>query len=537
MGNESNMQRLLDGYGWKIEQVMPVLQRLSTDEVHAVQQVWDFIEQYKPMIGALERRLTGREPVWIEPKAVTINGVELRGGYYPVRYDPVASERVSKLSEEKEAQQQTRATVRSSFTKERAREVRDRKIILDLSGVISGTTEVIHYLSWREWIIDSRRLLNNKKLSDTIREKLGPEAKRQLDNWVNDIAVGDVSMQKDGDSFIKRASQYISMSILGYSVKTALVQPVGSTQSIELIGAKWFGSGVAQVMSDGGLPASIRKATAESELMQDRGITMFRELNEIQNRVRGDKLNFIKSNAFLLILITQRAVDIPTYWGAKAKALAAGNNEARAIALAEQAVIDSQGSGMVKDMSGVQRNRDVGWRIFTLFYHYFNTTFNLGYAKVKTADTFEKKVGLIKTAFLLIFLQALWEVLYDAMVPGGDDDDLEDLAIKLAKENATTLVATMVGVRELSYLLRGGGYSGPAGLKVFGDAGNLLTQVKRQVEDGDNEDALITAIIRVTGDLTGLPGTQTVRTYKGVKAIAEGETENPAAVILGHKGR
>ena len=65
----------------------------------------------------------------------------------------------------------------------------------------------------------------------------------------------------------------------------------------------------------------------------------------------------------------------PFCW-VKEKALAEGRDLETAVALADQAVIDSQGSGHIKDLAGVQRGNPVK-KLFTNFMSYFQTTYNL----------------------------------------------------------------------------------------------------------------------------------------------------------------
>ena len=40
-------------------------------EWKAVQQVWDYLETYRPLIAARERRLYGKEPAWVDPQPRT----------------------------------------------------------------------------------------------------------------------------------------------------------------------------------------------------------------------------------------------------------------------------------------------------------------------------------------------------------------------------------------------------------------------------------------------------------------------------------
>ena len=90
MGNAGNKQRLLSGYRWNEAQVQAQLSRLTAAELNAVQAIWDYFEQFKPQVAALERRTKGIEPDWVEAVPLTVTSADgqtmnLRGGYYPVR--------------------------------------------------------------------------------------------------------------------------------------------------------------------------------------------------------------------------------------------------------------------------------------------------------------------------------------------------------------------------------------------------------------------------------------------------------------------
>ena len=215
--------------------------------------------------------------------------VDVRGGYYPIKYDPAASQRAEEHADAEAAKQQLRgaytsATTRRSFTKTRAEEVKGRPLLYTLAGVYSGVNEVIHDLCWHEWLIDSNRLLRSSAIDAAIREHYGPEAKAQLKTWTQDIAEGDRGMSNAGDiaaTFLRRS---VSMSGLGFNVMSALMQPLGLTQSIVRVGASWVARGVTRYIAH---PIELtRKVNAMSSFMEERARTRFRELNELRNMVQ-----------------------------------------------------------------------------------------------------------------------------------------------------------------------------------------------------------------------------------------------------------
>jgi hypothetical protein len=544
LGNDGNRQRLLDGEGWTLEQLQPVLESLTEAEWQAVQQVWDFIDGYRPEIAAKERRLYGKEPEWVTPVPFTVRTsdgkeVSLQGGYYPVKYDPVASDRVATVDAAEEAKRDlqgayTAATTRRSFVKTRAKEVRDRPILYTLDAAFSGVNDVIHDLAWHEWLISTNRLLRDVKFANAVRETRGPEFLKQLRDWTKDNATGARGQQVAGESVLSWLRQGISASGLGFNVVSAAMQVTGFNQSIVRVGAKYVGQGIVQFSTS---PFESAKTVAEkSSFMAERGRTQFREINEIKNRVRGqtEVARRVTAGTYFLMMNMQRSVDIPTWLGAYQKALDAGKDDARAVALADQAVRDSQGSGLVSDLAAVERGGPA-MKLFTVFYSYMNTVYNMTAVQTMTARGKGKLAA--DYAMLLVVPVVLGYAIKSAIQPDAGDDELdpEALARKLAAEELSYLMGTMVIVREFggaAQLLTGAegvrmGYGGPAGLRAVGEVYGLATQAGQLEFDR----AFRRSAINTLGAFTGLPSAQINRTIDGIEALVEGEVEGPSAVL------
>jgi hypothetical protein len=544
MGNEGNIQRLLDGEGWTREQIQPVLDTLTAQEWLAIQQVWDYFETYRPAISEKERRVYGKEPKWIEPKALTVkvaNGetLEWRGGYYPIKYDPQATIQAETGDEKEAAKRQlqgafTSATTRRSFTKNRVEKVEGRPLIYTLAGMYSGINDVIHDLAWHEWLIDANKLLRSQSIDQAIRTQYGPEFKQQLKTWVQDVATGEQAVQNEGEIALNYLRQSISAAGLGFNVMSALQQITGFNQSIVKVGARYIGRGISQTISDP--RAAMKEVNEKSSFMANRARTQFRELNELRNMVQDEStaMRQVRLGTYFMMSKMQRMVDVPTWLGAYEKAIGEGNDESRSIALADQAVIDSQGGGMLKDLSRVERG-GAGLKLFTVYYSYMNTVFNLATVKTMTA----KSKGKLAADYAMLFVVpvVLTTALKQALVPGGDDEwDMENLARKLAAEQLSYLMGTMIILREFGQagqIMFGNDkardYSGPAGLRVVADAVQFLKQASQLEFD----DSFRKSAVNLLGDLTGLPSAQINRTITGTKALVEGESENPAAIVLG----
>lgn len=539
-GNEGNLQRLLGGEGWSLQQLQPVLATLSPQDWQTVQQVWDYFESFKPEIGAKEQRVQGKQPQWVEAGSPVTRALNIKGGYYPIKYDPAASVRAEENADAEGAKRQLQgaygaATTRRSFTKTRAEEVSGRPLLYTLGGVYSGVNDVIHDLAWHEWLIDMNRLLRSQKIDSAIREHYGPAAVRQLKEWRDRIAEGDQGPAHAGEVALGKLRQSVSVAGLGFNVMSALMQPLGLTQSIVRIGPQWVGKGIAAYS------ANPKRATAEvkdkSEFMRNRTRTRFRELDELRNRVQGQTAakTAIQQGAYFMMLQVQQMVDVPTWLGAYEKAIAAGNADDRAIDLADQAVIDAQGGGQGKDLSAIESGGPA-LRLFTVFYTFMNTALNLGVASKMTPRS---KAKFAADMLLLYTVPAVLSTLFkDAITPGdAGDDDEEELARKLIAEQLTFLMGLFVVGREFAAagktMVGEGGrdYQGPAGLRVISDTGSFA----KQAAQGEFDDSFRKSAINLVGGIAGLPAAQINRSITGAQALAEGETQNPAALLFGYQ--
>lgn len=545
-GNESNMQRLMGGEGWTADQVEAITSTLTAQEWRFVQGVWNYFESYRPLIAAKEKRVNGVEPKWLEATGRNVRSsdgevIALRGGYYPVKYDPRASERAEAHNEADAAKQQMRAaytsaTTRRSFTKERADEVHGRPLLYSFGGIYAGVNEVIHDLSWHEFLIDANRLIRDPAISAAMRQKHGPEAHQQFKTWLRDVAQGEQGAANAGEAALGWIRQGVSISGLGFNVMTAMIQPLGLTQSWVRIGGKNIAQGIAQFIGTPDATASVHERSA---FMRNRAQTRLREMAEVAARVEGRSKTreAIDSSAYWLMLRAQQMVDIPTWLGAYEKAIGEGNAERRALDLADQAVIDSQGSGMQKDMAAIERGGQA-LKLFTVFYQFFNTAFNLGVTQTAT----QKSKPQLAADYLLLFVVPviLGALLKDALTPGDSgDDDEKALAKKLIGEEIAYMMNLMVGVREVAGAAQvltgtnqyGTDYGGPAGLRPISD----LYKLSKQANQGEMDDGLRKAIVNTSGQLLRLPAAQINRSITGTQALAEGKTSNPTAAVFGYQ--
>lgn len=536
-GNEGNRQRLLGGENWQAEDVEPLLAELTAADWQAVQAIWDYFETFRPAIAAKERRVNGIEPQWVAPTpfaARSADGqiVEMRGGYYPIRYDTQASERAAEDDAASAVQAQMRgvhsaATTRRGHTKSRVKEVHNRPLVYNFAGIYSGFADVIHDLAWHEYLIDANKLLRSTRLQNAIKDHYGTDILRQFKTWIQDIAVGDNETLAAGEDALRTVRRYASMAGLAFNVVSALKQPLGILQSVARVGGQDVLAVTAQFIRNP--VAMTREAQGVSPFMQNRARTRFRELNELRNALeqQGAIRQTMSRYGYALIMAVQQQVDVITWHAQLNKSLRAGVDIQDAVAHADQAVIDSQGSGMTKDLAAIERGGE--WRkLFTVYYGFMNTVLNLEVNALTSKRSLGYKAGTV--LMLTVAMPIIDAALSDLIKPGDSDDwDEEHWQASVGKAVANGLTGHFFALRELQF--GGRSYSGPVGTRSIADAYKLIEQTRQ----GELDDGFRRALINIAGSWYGLPSAQINRSWDGFEALDDGKTDNPLALIFGYQ--
>lgn len=572
MGNEGNIQRLVDNSnGWsfmkgkKLTQadVLSLIQQtLTADELNRVQAVWDLFATLQKEVEAKEIRMRGRAPAWVTPQPITMASVDgkvvrLKGGYYPIVYDRLASSRGQAIDASKGVLQelkgvQGQASTWKGHLKDRAKKVdMSTPLTLTLRGAFEGFENTIHDVCWDEWVTDTRRLFGrNSTLDNAIREYYGADTVAAIRQWIKDTAVGKSNQGRMEDGIATMLRKNISLVGIGFNLVTAAIQTVGITQTVVALGGKWTLSGLGDLVTKGPM-GSYKFAASKSLLIQDRIRTQFREVAEIQRYTAsgGNKLyDGFARMAYMPVAMVQMLVDLPTWMGAYNKALAEGKAEAEAVAMADRMLIEAQGSGRYQDLSGIERGG--AWaQLFTVFYTFFNTTYNLARLTMETKGT----LAAARDLTLLLVAQPVIETFIREALkvqPPDDDDDAywDRMQNAMLANTINFNMSLFVGLRELASaadLVTDTpvfNYQGPTGLKKITDIGRWGQKAMKEwnKESGEEIDpAFIRQSITVFSEVSGvpIPVVPVNRYLRGKQAIDEGDTTDWKAYLFGYSKR
>lgn len=559
MGNESNKQRLItNDPRFTTEALQAIMDSLTEADWRAVEAVWQLFESFKTAIGEKEMRVYGVEPEWIkyEPfKVKTKEGktITVSGGYYPVKYDPVASNKVDKRTDAEATEQDLRgayqsATTRRSFTQSRVTgDVTDMPLRLDLTALYEGLNDVIHDLAWHEWLIDTKRVLDgaggpDSGLRAAIKERYGYNVAKEFEEWRKDIALGGRSEgSSEALSFFLRN---VGMATMGYSLTSAAVQLTGVGYVIPRTGVKAFTVALGKYLTS---PLKTRRfVNSQSQAMLLRAQTQFKELAQIRNRLDQGKgfRAWMVDHAYSMMTFMQGIVDSVCWQAAYEKFSRQGYEGKELTALCDQTVIDTQSSGNISDLSRIERDKRGLARMMTMFYSWMNAALNM---VVTTGMSEENKAKKIASLFWMCAVMPLIEQTFrDSLAAKGDDDDDDDDELAWMREDLGTIVEFNLGLlpvtREFSTaaesFVKGEpvfDYRGPAGLRLLS---NVTGGIKTLANPDERK--ITRAITDLGGSLLGLPSVQINRTVKGVRAINSGQAEGFDAIkapLFGFKGK
>lgn len=538
MGNEGNIQRLTDGYGWSEQAVWDVLEReLKAEDWVFVQEVWDIIDGLWPQIEAMEKRINGVAPEKVEAVPRLIGDVALRGGYYPAIYDTNLS-----IDAEVNAGKEsdlfdtiyTRANTTASATKARAQKVK-RPILLQLGVINRHLGEVIHDLTHREAVMQADKFLSNRRVIAAIDGSLGPEYRRMFRPWLKFIA-NQWAMERSGNegigAFLSKARTNTTVVGMGFRITTILTQIAGYSNSFEYVGAKWVTAAIARTAAH---PIeSFNFVMERSGEVRNRMDTIDRDIREGIGRLAG-KAGFVSEArrfAFHGIGLADRMVVIPTWIGAYNKAIASGATEDAAIYEGDKAVRKSQGAAAAKDMAAVQRGTGKYGellKLMTMFYSYMSAQ----YQRQRTLgrDVRDARSGDIPE----IVSRVLWLVIVPPLLAAGlsgdwpdEDEDWATWAFKRILFNGLGPIPIARDLARPIWDKVAGNPSFGYALSPVQRAGQVLIEAVDDVSDviaGEETRKATRNIMEAVGYSTGLIPGQIAASTQFIVDVAYGEQE------------
>jgi hypothetical protein len=406
----------------------------------AVQEIWDLVDTLWPQVSEVQRKSTGVTPAKVAASQVVTPFGVYRGGYYPIKYDPdhqsnsdIAAQSLDELWGENAAGFGAKAQTRQGHTIERENGVR-RALNLDLSVALDHFRDVSRDIHMRDVINENWRLLNDKKSAtrQAISETWGKEYVDAMELILKRTASGTQPPANIYEKLARTLRINSSIAILGWKVTTAALAPVSYLPTVvPRYGIRRVASGLAEFFGGflSGRPAETQRLVnmilEKSVFMRERTQTLNREAHERIRRtpVQSRWSKFQGSGFWLMSWFEIYTTSGPLWLGVYRDAIDNGSSEKDAVAAADRAVVETQGSGLSMDQSPMQGGNELE-RWFTYMWGYMS-----GYYGTVRSDfgaqrnVRQKTLALLKHLILINAAASMFELLIREF---GISDEEED---------------------------------------------------------------------------------------------------------------
>lgn len=465
LGNEGNKAKLLQGYGWSEAQLMAELNSFMTKEDwDLVQETWDTIDKMWPEMSRIVQKASGLAPPKVEAIPVDTPFGSYRGGYFPVVYDTHLDDRMankldSAISPEEMFQKRfTAFAINNGFTKGRTANV--GKLLLSPDVIADHLGEVIHYVTHYEAVKQADKIMRSPEFRRLVKTHLGEAVYQQMKSWLRDVATNTTQKKgwEFGDSVFRWARTSAQLTALGLNIKSALKQPLGIITTLDALKAKHWAIGIQEAWLSPHARANWKEAFAKSKELGPLVKSYDRDVAAI-SRAYADKIGSRAKEAaytaaFMPISVMQSVANVAAWRGAYSQGLGQGMSESDAINFADKIVRTTQGSGALKDLSGIQRGGEAS-KFLTMFYSYFSVLYNR-MADVQVRErgvkNLHRKAGRYMVLLLLgELLNSSFDMAWDKMFPPDKKREEDDQAflVRLGLNTIDSTINTLPGIRDL----------------------------------------------------------------------------------------
>lgn len=376
MGNAGNRDKLLRGGRVVGDQIVPfdevqlaeMFSKLTAEQARVVQGVWDAVNSLWPDIVAMEEELNGIAPEKVEAQSFTVmtkdGPVPLRGGYFPVKYDPAGAQ-AAQFAEDEQAQRvlsgQTgvRATTSKGHTQSRTDFT--APLLLDWNHVLSSHLDgVMSDIAYRQFLTQATKVLRDADVRRMIDNRVGPGAARGLLSAMERGATGSYFPNGMGTNPLMRVTNKTmvnaSVAALGLRVPLALANIVTAPiLASARVSPKALFRGYLDYFTS--MPSSIKAIHALSPQMLKRAEARSAEYAALLDTLRGKRGMKAKVTE-LSMVVHQWIVPLAenAIWLSAYKQALPDYGAESAVRLADKAIRQTQTKHSYKDVSDAEAN-------------------------------------------------------------------------------------------------------------------------------------------------------------------------------------
>lgn len=413
IGNDGNLQRLLDGKGIDpadFKRWFVAAQKrgdITKDMMDAVQELWDIGATQMPLVQKAYYAAYGRYMNEIKPREIVTDFGTYKGGYAPA----IRDRNQAKSAFDTEGNVDALVTgdmIRefvgeASWMKERAVSAAE-PLNLDIAYALQTTLNVVHYSHMLEPVKKLYTFFESPQTgAKALFTKYQPQFyERNIKPWLSrTLRDSSSSSPATGEAFafLSRMTNRIGLSYMFANVSNAVQ---GLTNLVVLAGRVPPGTILKTIAHYTTHFASMRSEMLEqSQAMRNRfeagkqrsiadmlAIAKLRSDSEGPAALTKSALGyehtkqFISRHGYFLQSFLQEGIDTIAWHAARDDAISRGMNNAEAIDFADSTIRLTQGSMDSIDLNNVETGGPI-LKMFTQFTGYFNTLLNLVWVQLK----------------------------------------------------------------------------------------------------------------------------------------------------------
>lgn len=423
---------------------------LTEKDWNFIEAIWSQLDSYWAERNKVQENLYGQGLGKVQALPFNINGRQVKGGYYPIVYDPKLSIRASDLAADDIVKQALSGSstfgIGMGSTKSRVSEVKGQQLALRLDVWPQAVTEAIHHIAMREAATDVYKLITHPAVQQAVQQKYGMETYNMIRQWSKDVWKTDVQKADIINRTLEQMRKNSAFAVMAMRTGTAILNvlnvfpmmhQIGKINTIKAITS--FGLGFykgtdtyarnRQFVFDKSPMMRDRMNTIDRDMQQDMKLEVGQDTSLIRERAAHAKEKFNRFGYWFITetdLMFSMALWKHGYDESMRKQIEAGMTDVKqmeqnAISDADTNVRAVFGSGQVKDQVAMQRKNTLVGQL-TPFYSYSSTVLNAlikaGY-RVKDHGDY---MALINATLYWVVLQTLAETVYRSAVAGELDD-------------------------------------------------------------------------------------------------------------------
>ena len=502
-GNRDNRNRIIESFGYDETTIEEMLSAYMTEkDWDFVEAVWDHVGSYWEEMNAVRVDLYGVPLGKQPPLPFIINGRKIKGGYYPIVYDPDLSNKTSERAINEIIQQQMAGgstfTLGTGFTNSRKQNSGRQTVLLSLNVYTNNIKNDLHWIAMRTASVDVYKLISKQIIADAITQRLGKSGYEILKQWASDNWHSDIDKADELKALFAMGRRNYTFSVMAFRATTALLNLCNIGPVMHKLGPVRALHAISRFYFNGRFNEQRRFIFEKSVMMRNRSANMDRDLERgftlpeqkdtskamSMARAGAEKVNHF---GYSCIAATDLMLSMPEWLDVYNHAIRENRHklegealETYAVEQADKAVRETFGSGNVKDQPHVIKTR---MGEILPFYSYCNLVLNqfirAGY---QLRDGVGIKPLIMATLFWYLVPQLMetgLRILVDISTGRGDDDWKKYLAHSFASGGPQSGVPFMRELLPFIIDRAAGKYTSTptmvnSGGMWFNEAGNLL---------------------------------------------------------------